>query len=110
MPENMKLTKDQIQKLAKSGFFTVTYTVVCELCGTEITGKTNKELKERLNVHLDIFCEVAKFLRTFKQGTMMKEIDRYLTLLDKIARGKNKINKNEVDEFLELGNRILKKP
>lgn len=106
----MKLTKNQIKKLAKSGFITVTYTVTCKLCGTEIVGKTNKETKERLKLHLEMFCETAKYLKKFKPNTQMKEIARYLTLLDKIAKGKNRITEEELDEFVELGNEILKNP
>lgn len=101
-------TKEEIENLEKIGFRIETSVMVkCDFCNEEFTGKTEKEVRNKLTNHLDNKCSVAKFLRNFKPEVKMREIGLYIQLADKINNGK--ANTKEISDFIVLAKRIRKR-
>ena len=101
------LSKETREKLQKLGIrIEEIFTVDCELCGQKIEDKNEEKLREKLRNHLDHKCSVAKYLTNFKPGTIMKDIGRYVELVEKLMKGK--ISDDEIKEFELLADRILK--
>jgi len=99
-----KLTDEQRRKLKEAGI-AILFAVDCKLCGAEIKGASDIELRKNLDEHLAKQCPIAQYLRKFKPNTQMRTIGHYLKLSEKIRKGK--ATQREMKAFVELGERIL---
>lgn len=100
------LSEETREKLEKLGIrIEEIFTVNCQLCGQKFEDKNEEKLRARLRNHLDHKCKVAKYLTNFKPGTVMKDVGRYVELVEKL---KGKISNDEIKEFGSLADRILK--
>jgi len=104
--EVKNLSKEAREKLEKLGIrIEEIFTVECKLCGKTFEDKTEAELRKKLKNHLDHKCTVAKYLTNFKPGTVMKDVGRYVELVEKLMKGK--ISDDEIKEFEALADNIL---
>jgi len=106
----MEIDKEKLEKLReleKKGLIRIEeeYSVKCELCKKEFKAKSEELLKAILETHLEKKCKIAKFLRSFKPETKMRDIGQFLKLYEKLKKGK--ITKTELKQFIELSKRIL---
>lgn len=107
----MEIDKEKLKtlkELEKKGIIRIEeeYSVKCLLCKKEFKAKSEELLKETLKEHLDNKCEIAKFLKSFKPQTKMRDIGLFLELYKKLEKGK--ITETELKQFTELSTTILR--